>query len=162
MPPFRRNAPANPSIGDQINQKLTFFGMVGVVMTALKLKDRWDDCESQNLVFTTQTNKQTCFADRQLPEDEEGAVRLPSSPNTQARELVGGDDDISMLDTQIPRPKRVRRKGCCMCCGIECVSPFGEHVRWWMLIRLVDAAVQSSGKPLVLLCYFSRYGTGSS
>jgi len=61
----------------------------------------------------------TCFyaADKQLPSDEEGGIRLPNSP-------VPGDDDedVSMLDTQIPgaaRPKRPKRKGCCVCCGLE-------------------------------------------
>ena len=28
------------------NRTFTFWGMVGVVMMALKLKDRWDDCKS--------------------------------------------------------------------------------------------------------------------
>ena len=55
MPPFRRNQPANASIGDHINQRLTFFGMVGVVMAALKLKDRWDDCAS-SLARATHVN----------------------------------------------------------------------------------------------------------
>jgi len=69
-------------------------------MAALKLKERWDEY-------------------KQLPShDEEGGVRLPSSP------LPGDDDDdVSMLDTQIPgivRPKRPKRKGCCVCCGLNC------------------------------------------
>jgi hypothetical protein len=44
MPSFRRNNTNNATIGDQINQKVTFFGMVGMVMAALKLKERWDEC----------------------------------------------------------------------------------------------------------------------
>lgn len=47
MSRFRRNnADGNVTIGDQVNQKLTFFGMVGLVMAALKLKDRWNECKS--------------------------------------------------------------------------------------------------------------------
>ncbi|KAF7984221.1 hypothetical protein HWV62_16022 [Athelia sp. TMB] len=97
MPRFRRTQPAPASLGDHINERLTFFGMVGVVMAALKLKDRWDDY-------------------RELPADEEGAVRLPASPNTQPREL----DDVSMVDTTLPRPRRAKRRACCMCCGVDC------------------------------------------
>ena len=54
--------------------------------------------------------------DKPLPSDEEGGIRLPNSP------VPGDSDDVSMLDTQIPgavRTKRPKRKGCCICCGLE-------------------------------------------
>ena len=42
----RNNADSDIDASDRINQKFTFFGMVGVVMAAFKLKERWDGCRS--------------------------------------------------------------------------------------------------------------------
>lgn len=83
--------------------QISFFGMVGAVMTALKLKERLDDY-------------------RQLS-TEEGRVAL-TSPGYRDED-IGMDTSVTdgLLDTEIPaavRPKRHRTKGCCVCCGINC------------------------------------------
>lgn len=35
---------SNGSLHDQLSKKLTFFGLVGIVMAALSFKERWDAC----------------------------------------------------------------------------------------------------------------------
>ena len=63
----------------------------------------------------------SAFLDQQLPTDAEGGIRLPSSPVPPGDD----DDDVSMRDTQIPgtvRPIRPKRKGWCVCCGLEYVK----------------------------------------
>jgi hypothetical protein len=55
--------------------------------------------------------------DQQVPDDE---VRLRRQQ--QYADFEGDDADReTLLDTQIPmsRPKHVRKKGCCVCFGIE-------------------------------------------
>jgi hypothetical protein len=85
--------------------QITFFGMVGAVMAALKLKENLDDY-------------------RQVSTEEEGRVAL-TSPGFRDEEDIGMDASVTdgLLDTEIPataRPKRQRAKGCCVCCGINC------------------------------------------
>ncbi|KAK7057255.1 peptidase C1-like family-domain-containing protein [Favolaschia claudopus] len=53
--------------------------------------------------------------------EEEGRVALPNGEPTVYRDVEGGDEAVSLLNTDIPvtRPKRKRAK-CCMCCGLDC------------------------------------------
>lgn len=114
----------NATQGQQVSNKLTFFGMVGGVMAALKFKERWDTCELY-LSFVIAA-KITSIVDKQVPASDEEAGLLGDSPPSYRD--VDEDDAVTLrstnLDTGIPgaaRPKRVRKKGCCMCCGIEFV-----------------------------------------
>ncbi|KAI0351047.1 hypothetical protein OH77DRAFT_1411803 [Trametes cingulata] len=88
--------------GDRLARGVTFWGTVGAVMTALKLKERYDDYSH-------------------LPNDEEGLGHGPvalQTPNTDEEAA----DGASLLDTTLPsgRPKRQRKRDCCMCCGMRC------------------------------------------
>lgn len=77
----------------------TFFGAVGAVMAALKLKEHLDQY-------------------RQVPSDEEGGqVRLGRTDTYRD----DPDDSASeaLLDTELARPQR-KRAGCCVCCGLNC------------------------------------------
>ncbi|KAJ7594788.1 hypothetical protein C8J56DRAFT_855302 [Mycena floridula] len=80
---------------------ISFFGAVGAVMAALKLKERWDGYKSVS--------------------NDEGRLSLASPAY---RDVDGGEEEegVSLLDTALPshRPKRVRAKGCCLCCGLDC------------------------------------------
>ncbi|KAL0956029.1 hypothetical protein HGRIS_002202 [Hohenbuehelia grisea] len=74
-------------------------------MTALHLKDRWDEYKhvSQN-------------------DDEEGRVMLtsPTGPPPYASEEHRGLLQPEVVEVQLgQRPKR-KRGGCCVCCGIDC------------------------------------------
>lgn len=82
-----------------MKKNITFWGSVGGVMTALKLKQNWDDY-------------------RAVPSEEDGmgpvALRSP---------LLEGEDlhEGMTLDTEIPMPRPQRkRKDCCVCCGMRC------------------------------------------
>ncbi|KAL6307841.1 hypothetical protein BKA93DRAFT_21842 [Sparassis latifolia] len=91
----RRQAVQGPS------QTFTFWGMVGVVMAALKLKEHMDDY-------------------RRVPSEEEGLGPLAlHSPVLDANNIGASGDGF--LDTEIPgaRPKRSKRN-CCVCCGMRC------------------------------------------
>ncbi|KAL0581869.1 hypothetical protein V5O48_000237 [Marasmius crinis-equi] len=86
--------------------RLSFFGMVGAVMVALKLKENWDGYN-------------------QVASDEEGRVALrdreppayQDEPNERDEEGAG----LLNVDTQLPtqRPKRKRPSNCCVCCGVN-------------------------------------------
>ncbi|EPQ57512.1 hypothetical protein GLOTRDRAFT_99434 [Gloeophyllum trabeum ATCC 11539] len=82
---------------DGVSRTLTFWGLVGAVMTALKLKEHWNDYQELS--------------------QEEGRIALGSPPAYD--ESVPA---INQLDTDIPaaRPKRRRSKQFCMCCGLNC------------------------------------------
>ncbi|KAI0656535.1 hypothetical protein C8Q70DRAFT_1056459 [Cubamyces menziesii] len=89
-------------MGDRLARGLTFWGMVGAVMTAMKLKERYDDYSH-------------------VPTDEEGLGHGPvalQSPNTDE----DAADGASLLDTTLPsgRPKRQKKADCCVCCGMRC------------------------------------------
>ncbi|EKM54152.1 uncharacterized protein PHACADRAFT_122940 [Phanerochaete carnosa HHB-10118-sp] len=83
-----------------VERNVTFWGMVAAVMAALKLKDRWDGCQSE----------------------AEGlghgpvALHSPIDPES-GRQLPSLD-----IDTEIPatRPKRKHARNCCVCCGFQC------------------------------------------
>ncbi|KLO19463.1 hypothetical protein SCHPADRAFT_843310 [Schizopora paradoxa] len=84
--------------------KISFFGMVGIVMAALSLKERWD-------------------AYKKVPEE-------PNSNNPLAPPSYRDDSDddaesaiglTTAIDTEIPMPRKTKRKkNCCMCCGLNC------------------------------------------
>lgn len=128
-----------------MERNITFWGMVGVVMTALKLKDRWDDYQ-------------------QVPSEEQGlghgpvALHSPVDPEA-ARELPGLD-----IDTEIPatRPKRKRHADCCVCCGLKCGifwKAFGIVCLLffgWQLIKLAMWAVTPSPTGLEGMPAFSN------
>ncbi|RDX48089.1 hypothetical protein OH76DRAFT_1405342 [Lentinus brumalis] len=85
-----------------ISRGVGFWGMVGAVMVALKLKERYDE-------YST------------VPGDEEGLGQGPVAlrdPNLDE----DATDGASFLDTQLPsgRPKRQQKRDCCMCCGLRC------------------------------------------
>ncbi|TCD71657.1 hypothetical protein EIP91_007404 [Steccherinum ochraceum] len=112
---------------------VTFWGMVGATMTALKLKESWDEYRS-------------------VPGEEDGhgplALHSPSDPPPSYR-----DEDLESaplngglsVDTEIPgaRPKRKARKDCCVCCGMNCGifwRAFGfvsMVVIVWQVVRLI-------------------------
>ncbi|OSD03954.1 hypothetical protein PYCCODRAFT_1433856 [Trametes coccinea BRFM310] len=88
--------------GGGLSRGLTFWGMVGGVMAALKLKERYDEYSH-------------------VPTDEEGLGHGPvalQNPNEDEE----ARDGASLLDTTLPsgRPKRQRKPDCCMCCGLRC------------------------------------------
>ncbi|KAI0342196.1 hypothetical protein BDW22DRAFT_1358347 [Trametopsis cervina] len=85
-------------------RSLQFWTMVGAVMTALKLKDAYDDYQ-------------------ELPTEDgqhrTGPIALRTPTDEEAPPLR---DDLE-LDTSIPaiaRPKRKRHADCCVCCGLRC------------------------------------------
>ncbi|KAF9461324.1 hypothetical protein BDZ94DRAFT_1264170 [Collybia nuda] len=81
---------------------LSFFGTIGLVMAALKLKQNWDDQYGPV-----------------ASEDEDRVALASHSPYRD----VGADDEarIGLLDTEIPTTRRKsKRSGCCVCCGINC------------------------------------------
>jgi len=94
---------------DGPSRVFTFWGMVGAVMVALKLKDRWNDY-------------------KQVSSEEDGlgpvALRSPVAENGEhyRDDVDGATLSDSVLDTEIPgaRPKRKRSKDCCVCCGMQC------------------------------------------
>ncbi|KAH9940419.1 uncharacterized protein BXZ73DRAFT_98855 [Epithele typhae] len=79
-----------------------FWGLVGAVMVALKLKEHYDD------------HYET------LPgAEEEGLSRGPialRTPNVDE----DAQDGASLLDTELPSRPRRKRRDCCMCCGMRC------------------------------------------
>ncbi|KZT26774.1 hypothetical protein NEOLEDRAFT_1155521 [Neolentinus lepideus HHB14362 ss-1] len=79
---------------DGVAKTFTFWGMVGVVTTALKFKEHWNDYQELS--------------------QEEGRIALDDTP-THAPAM-------GQLDTDIPaaRLKRKRSKQCCVCCGMNC------------------------------------------
>ncbi|KAJ3490368.1 hypothetical protein NLI96_g1480 [Meripilus lineatus] len=120
-------------IGENISRSFSFWGMVGAVMLALKLKERMDDYQE---IAT-----------------EEGRVALPRTPHEDSEEAAlfrDGDDDVTLheVDTTLgARPKRKRSKDCCVCCGLRCGlfwKAFGIVcliVLAWQTIRLIIWAV---------------------
>jgi len=91
--------------GGLLSQKVTFFGMVGAVMTALKLKEQWDSY-------------------KQVPAEPNSANPLAAPP--AYRDEVDEENEIGLtgpaLDTEIPAPTRKtkRERKCCVCCGLNC------------------------------------------
>ncbi|KAI0743333.1 hypothetical protein C8Q80DRAFT_1180356 [Daedaleopsis nitida] len=87
--------------GDGLSRGVSFWGMVGAVMVALKLKERYDDYNS-------------------LPGDEDGLGHGPVALRTPNMD-EDAPDGASLLDTQLPtRSTRQRKRDCCMCCGMRC------------------------------------------
>ncbi|KAI0633887.1 hypothetical protein C8Q77DRAFT_1158016 [Trametes polyzona] len=88
--------------GDRLARGVTFWGTVGAVMTALKLKERYDDYSH-------------------LPNDEEGLGRGPVALQTPNMDEEAADG-ASLLDTtlQSGHQKRQRKRDCCVCCGMRC------------------------------------------
>ncbi|THU87712.1 hypothetical protein K435DRAFT_848878 [Dendrothele bispora CBS 962.96] len=111
----------------------SFFGMVGAVMAALKLKEHYDGYN-------------------RVSNDEEGRVALASD-----------EDDVQLLDTQIRNPalKRQRKKGCCICCGLDCTlfwKAFGivfAGFAIWYLVKFVFWAAKPSPTGLENMPEFS-------
>ncbi|KAI0790819.1 hypothetical protein C8Q75DRAFT_806199 [Abortiporus biennis] len=124
----------------------SFWGMVGAVMLALKLKDHIDDY-------------------RQVPDTEAGPVHLrsPMDENSPYHD----DDDVATLrgiDTEIPgaRPTKKRSRDCCLCCGMRCGlfwKAFGivcALVLGWQLIKLIIWAVTPSPTGLENMPQYSK------
>ncbi|KAI0726613.1 hypothetical protein BC629DRAFT_1303228 [Irpex lacteus] len=86
-----------------------FWGTVGAVMTALKLKDAYDDCEPATSAKRRGTTTSRAYCPRSPIDEEHGTHQ----------------EDLE-LDTTLPtiaRPKRKRHADCCCCayitsCGI--------------------------------------------
>jgi len=84
--------------------QITFFGMFGAVMAALKLKE--------HLAHYRQVSSE---------EEEEGRVALTSPGYRDVEDMDASSVTDGLLDTEIPmRPRRQRAKACCICCGINC------------------------------------------
>lgn len=82
------------------NFGLSFFGMVGLVMATLKLKQNLDDYKQ---VSTEGEGRDLADPPSYRDEDEESRITL--------------------LDTELPAPAgrfKRKRKNCCMCCGVNC------------------------------------------
>ncbi|KAI0089297.1 hypothetical protein BDY19DRAFT_993509 [Irpex rosettiformis] len=82
-----------------------FWATVGAVMTALKLKDAYDDYQ-------------------ELPQNEHGQRQTgPISLHSPIDEESHGQGGNLELDTTLPtagRPKRKCHADCCVCCGLRC------------------------------------------
>ena len=110
--------------GGFLERNITFWGMVGVVMTALKLKDRYDECEFSITPFA-RAALSFHWLDRELPTDEHGLGHGPVALHSPLDEEAGRNlPDTLSIDTTIPsaRPKRKRMADCCVCCGLKYVS----------------------------------------
>ncbi|KAF7361959.1 hypothetical protein MVEN_00540900 [Mycena venus] len=99
---------------------LSFWGMVGAVMIALKLKESMDDCK----YLRSSENKaidRAILSDKQVSTEEEGRIALGDGEPSAYRDVEGNEEAISLINTDITvtRPKRKRAK-CCMCCGLDC------------------------------------------
>ncbi|RDB16669.1 hypothetical protein Hypma_002683 [Hypsizygus marmoreus] len=119
---------------------LSFFGTIGAVMAALKLKQSWDEYKS-------------------VSTEEEGRVAMTSADSYRD----GGDDEstVGLLDTEI-RPTRPKKKsGCCVCCGLNCGlfwKAFGIVVAGlvlWNAIKLIIWAVKPAPTGLEHMPAFS-------
>ncbi|EMD37637.1 hypothetical protein CERSUDRAFT_114287 [Gelatoporia subvermispora B] len=87
-------------LSEQAKKSLTFWGMVGAVMTALKLKDRWDDY-------------------RAVPSEEDGLGPVALRTPAEEEGLEAAMHEV--LDTEIPSSRPQRKKAdCCVCCGLRC------------------------------------------
>ncbi|GJE95846.1 hypothetical protein PsYK624_120360 [Phanerochaete sordida] len=86
-----------------LERNVTFWGLVGAVMVALKMKERYDDYE-------------------QVPGDEEGLGHGPVALHSPIDPERSRDLPHLEIDTEIPsaRPKHKARKDCCVCCGLKC------------------------------------------
>ncbi|KAG6856098.1 hypothetical protein H0H87_007434 [Tephrocybe sp. NHM501043] len=132
-------------MGQNSRRSLSFFGMIGAVMTALKLKQYWE--EQYNPLST----------------DEEGRVALSSSLHDAAPSYASRDGDeagIGLLDEDM-RSKRRRKKGCCVCCGLDCTlfwKAFGivvAGIALWQSVKLILWAVSDKPTGLELMPAFS-------
>ncbi|EJD03423.1 uncharacterized protein FOMMEDRAFT_168371 [Fomitiporia mediterranea MF3/22] len=86
--------------GIRIPRRVTFFGLLGTTMAALKLKEQWDDY-------------------RKVP-TEPTANNNPLAPPAYRDDECDSESTIG-LDTSINMPTRTRRKkSCCVCCGMNC------------------------------------------
>jgi len=99
----RLSTSSNDSLSDQFSKRLTFFGLVGVVMAALSFKERWD-------------------AYRQVPSEPNDSYGPPAYSDEEG--LIGLDGSGG-LNTDLPasignRASRRRNRGCCVCCGVDC------------------------------------------
>ncbi|KAK7035245.1 hypothetical protein VNI00_012012 [Paramarasmius palmivorus] len=89
---------------------LSFFGLVGAIMVALKLKEHVDGYDRVS-----------------SDEDGHGRVALqdtPAAPTYRDEPAREGEEGVALLDTELPttqRPKRKRQGGCCacICCGVN-------------------------------------------
>ncbi|KAJ7132863.1 hypothetical protein C8R43DRAFT_1023722 [Mycena crocata] len=110
---------------------ISFGGLLASVMIALKLKEGLDDY-------------------KQVSTDEEGRVALGSQSAYRDHDVDGDNAEaISLINTNITRPKRQRAK-CCVCCGLNCGlfwKAFGIVVAIfavWNAFKLIRWAVTPS------------------
>ncbi|KAF5370665.1 hypothetical protein D9758_002064 [Tetrapyrgos nigripes] len=107
----------------------SFFGMVGAVMAALKLKEHYGQCKL--LVPFAAPNNDLVPKDTRVSNDEEGQIALAE------------EDEGAQLESPTSTRKRQRKKGCCVCCGLDCSlfwKAFGIVVAGfslWYLIKFV-------------------------
>jgi len=112
-------------------RSLSFFGMVGLVMTALKLKQSYDEYKPMPT------------------EDDESRIAFITRD---------GDDDSESL---APAKHKRRRPGCCICCGLDCTlfwKAFGIVLAGfvlWNSFKLIRWATTATPGPLDSMPAFS-------
>ncbi|KAJ3982419.1 hypothetical protein F5890DRAFT_1415774 [Lentinula detonsa] len=88
----------------RINRGVSFFGLVGATMAALKLKEHFDGYN-------------------QLSTEEEGRVAL-HTPSAEYNDREAGlqtlEEEEGLLNTNIQKPVRKRHNPRCVCCGLNC------------------------------------------
>lgn len=88
-----------------LGKNIKFWGAVGVVAGAMKLKDRWDEY-------------------RQVPNHDPEEALGAGPVALHSPTIESPPPNYMVLDTEIPaittRPTRKRSKSCCMCCGTNC------------------------------------------
>ncbi|KAJ3713313.1 hypothetical protein C8R42DRAFT_698986 [Lentinula raphanica] len=88
----------------KLNRGVSFFGLVGATMAALKLKEHFDGYN-------------------QLSTEEEGRVAL-HSPSAEYSDREAGlqalEEEEGLINTNIQRPVRKRQNPRCVCCGLNC------------------------------------------
>ncbi|KAG5716746.1 hypothetical protein E4T56_gene16184 [Termitomyces sp. T112] len=123
---------------------LSFFTMIGGVMGALKLKQHWD--KHYNPLTS-----------------DEGRVALTSAPLDHPLPYMdreGDEASVGLLDSET-RPRRKRKSGCCVCCGLDCSlfwKAFGivvVGIAIWNSVKLIIWAVSDAPTGLELMPTFS-------
>ena len=116
-----------------LGKNIKFWGAVGVVAGAMKLKDRWDECESIYVAFVglELTRRR---ADRQVPNHDPEEALGAGPVALHSPTIESPPPSYMVLDTEIPaittRPTRKRSKSCCMCCGTKYVALCIARVVW--------------------------------
>jgi len=91
-----------------------FWTTVGAVWAGLKLKEQWD----------------ARYVQVASEDPAEGHIRLPNSARP-----VDGDAAESLYDPNVTT-RQPRKKGCCMCCGVDCTlfwKAFGIVFALWVV-----------------------------